>query len=387
MIYLDVTSACQSPLNTGVKRMQRALHEWLRPRADYQPVCWQSARRGYRRLRPRDRENLENIAKKIAGLGLIDNFAPGAISDWLAFRRDRALMLPPAELTSRDVLLVPDLLWDNRGRILTQRRGPRLIGIFHDAIALRRPGQSRLDAMLCARGVRALAGFDTVLCISREAEHDLLHYWRKFGLAPAATRVVPWPVPFHSARPASPPNFPARQLLYVARLEPHKNHLLLLDTCEALWSSGLDFELRLIGCMAYPDTAWRILRRVRALRKKGRRIRWEAHVPEDELHRAYRDCTATVFPSLLEGFGLPVLESLWHGRPVICGGDGALGEIAAGGGCEIVDPQDRKSLADGIRRVLTDPARYAALCDETQTRHFRNWADYGRDLADLLDPA
>ncbi len=391
MIYLDVTSACQSSLNTGVKRMQRGLHACLAPAGNCQPVCWQSARRGYRTLREGDRENLlgSNV-KSARGTGLFDSFAPGLVSDWLHFSGDAAHMLKwPEDLRESDVLLVPDLLWDNRGLFLTLWQGTaaRRVGIFHDAIALRRPQQSRIDRHYCARGVRALAGFDSVLCISREAESDLHFYWNQFGLKPAPTHVLPWPVPFAGSRPESGPNFSAKRLLYVARLEAHKNHLRLLDACEKLWREGLSFELRLIGCMAYPDTAWRIWRRVRSLQKAGRPVWWEAQVSEDELHAAYAESSFTVFPSLLEGFGLPILESLWHGRPVVCGDNGALGEVAAGGGCEIVETQSGESMARGLRLLLTDERRYHDLHAEIQRRKFRTWDDYGKELGSVLQVA
>lgn len=391
MIYLDVTSACQSSLNTGVKRMQRGLHACLAPAGNCRPVCWQSARRGYRTLREGDQENLlgSNV-KSARGTGLFDSFAPGLVSDWLHFAIDAAHILKwPEDLRESDVLLMPDLLWDNRGPFLTGWQGTaaRRVGIFHDAIALRRPQQSRIDRHYCARGVRALAGFDSVLCISREAESDLHFYWNQFGLKPAPTHVLPWPVPFAGSEPESSPNFSAKRLLYVARLESHKNHLRLLDACEKLWREGLSFELRLIGCMAYPDTAWRIWRRVRSLQKAGRPVWWEAQVDEDELHAAYSECSFTVFPSLLEGFGLPILESLWHGRPVVCGDNGALGEVAAGGGCEIVETQSEESLARGLRLLLTDERRYHDLHAEIQRRKFRTWDDYGKELGNVLQVA
>lgn len=387
MIHLDVTSACQSPLNTGVKRMQRSMHEWLRGGKDYTPVCWQSARCGYRRLSPEDFQTLEQkAAVRVRGIGLVDSFVPGLVPDWLHFFSDAGRMLDwPSELQAGDVLLVPDLLWDNRGAFLARLRGTkaRRVGIFHDAIALRRPGQSRLDRHYCARGVRALANLDAVVCISREAESDLHFYWREFGLNPVPTRVVPWPIPFAGSRPVTRPNFSARRLLYVARLEPHKNHLRLLAACEKLWSEGLNFELRLIGCMAYPDTAWQILRHVRALQKAGRAVRWQAHVGEAELHAAYRECSFTVFPSLIEGFGLPIIESLWHGRPVVCGTNGALGEVAAGGGCEAVDTHSEESIANRLRLLLIDERHYDVLHAQTQARPFRTWAEYWKEMAEL----
>jgi glycosyltransferase involved in cell wall biosynthesis len=388
MIYLDVTSACHSSLNTGVKRMQRGLHACLMPDQNYQPVCWQSARRGYRTLRAGDQKNLSGSETGTARkFGLFDSFAPGLLSDWLHFSEDSRHMLTwPGGLQGGDVILVPDLLWDNRGPFLASLRGSaaRRVGVFHDAIALRRPQQSRVDRYYCARGVRALADFDSVLCISREAESDLHFYWHQFGLKPAPTHVLYWPVPFADARPKNGLNFSAKRLLYVARLEPHKNHLGLLAACEKLWREGLSFELHLIGCMAYPDAAWRIWRRVRSLQEAGRPIQWRAHVSEGELYSAYRECSFTVFPSLIEGFGLPIIESLWHGRPVVCGNNGALGEVAAGGGCEIVATQSEESLAQGLRTLLRDEQRYRDLHAEIQRRTFRTWDDYGKDLEDLL---
>jgi glycosyltransferase involved in cell wall biosynthesis len=390
MIYLDVTSACQSSLNTGVKRMQRGLYACLMHSGNCLPVCWQSARRGYRALQERDRENLlGSDAKSARGPGLFDNFAPGLISDWLHFADDHDHMLPA--VTSQrdgDVLLVPDLLWDNRGPFLRNlsRSAAYRVGIFHDAIALRRPQQSRIDRYYCARGVSSLAGFDWVLCISREAESDLHFFWSRFGLKPAPTHVLPWPVPFTDPRPENSPNFSAKNLLYVARLEDHKNHLRLLDACEKLWREGLSFNLRLIGCMAYPDTAWRIWRRVRSLQAAGRPVRWQGQVSESELHSAYAESSFTVFPSLLEGFGLPIIESLWHGRPVVCGNNGALGEVAAGGGCEIVEPQSEESLAQGLRLLLNDERHYQDRCSEIQRRKFRTWEDYRNELSELLEP-
>jgi glycosyltransferase involved in cell wall biosynthesis len=388
MIYLDVTSACHSTLNTGVKRMQRGLHSCFRDRPDYRPVCWQSARRGYRTVGPEDLEKLEQTSTKpAAGAGLYDSFAPGLLSDWLRLFSDTRDMLKwPLELKTGDVLLVPDLLWDNRGAFLARLHGTsaRRIGIFHDAIALRRPEQSRLDHYFCARGVRSLASLDCVICISRESENDLHFFWRQFGRKPAPTHVVPWPAPFTGPRPAGEPHFSAKRLLCVARLEAHKNHMRLLAACEKLWREGLSFELQLIGCKAYPDTAWQVLRRVRSLQKDGRPVRWTPHVDEAALHAAYRDSSFTVLPSLLEGFGLPIIESLWHGRPVVCGTNGALGEVAAGGGCLAVDTQSEESIAHGLRLLLTNEERYKALYAETQSRPFRTWKDYEKEIAELF---
>jgi glycosyltransferase involved in cell wall biosynthesis len=107
-------------------------------------------------------------------------------------------------------------------------------------------------------------------------------------------------------------------------------------------------------------------------------------VSDVELAEAYRNCAFTVFPSRMEGFGLPILESLWHGRPVVCGSNGALGEVSSGGGCLHVDQNDPVSLAGGIRLLLTAPDLLDALRREALGRSFRSWEDYQADLQGAL---
>ena len=210
MIYLDVTSACRSALNTGVKRIQRGLHGFLVDRPDYQPISWDSRRRCYLHL---DYEDLALLLQKRtpSGLDLFDSFAPGAWKDWTRFLRppsratltsrhpglvegsdassrqtqqNRTHLAAPLKFQPGDLLLLPDLLWDNRARFLPAVPGLRRIAVFHDAIALHRPIQSRLDALFCRRAMIALAALDGVLCVSREAESDLHAFWREHAISP-----------------------------------------------------------------------------------------------------------------------------------------------------------------------------------------------------------
>jgi glycosyltransferase involved in cell wall biosynthesis len=89
----------------------------------------------------------------------------------------------------------------------------------------------------------------------------------------------------------------------------------------------------------------------------------------------------------MEGFGLPIAESLLHGKPCVCGGNGALGEVARGGGCVIVDQTSVDALADGIKTLLLDRQLYAQLSDEARARKFRSWSDYIEKFMAHLEPA
>src|SRR5207237_647038 len=92
-----------------------------------------------------------------------------------------------------------------------------------------------------------------------------------------------------------------------------------------------------------------------------------------------------VYPSLLEGFGLPVLESLQHRRPCICSGHGALGESARDGGCVVVSEVGAPTLAAAIKRLLQDPAECRRLAEAAARRRFRTWGDYAGDLLAWMD--
>jgi glycosyltransferase involved in cell wall biosynthesis len=387
MIYLDATSACRSGLNTGVRRMQRFLHEHLRSREDYRPVVWQTILRRYCPISPEDLALLESQEhREPRGLARYDSFLPGLASDLIeVLRKKRERLGWPESLKSGDLILVPDLIWDNRASFFRRPLPPgvKKIGILHDVIPLVRSGQSAIDAALCAHEVRALAHFDGVICISGGVRDDLLTCWGRMGLKPVPTRVIPWPLPITGDRPESGEEGAKPMLLYVARLQKRKNHLALLRACKMLWDEGEVFRLQLIGCQSYPMDTARIVHEIRSLRQAGYDLEWRVHVSEKELRDAYRDASFTVYPSRAEGFGLPILESLWHGKPVLCCAEGVVEEAVTGGGCYVVDGSDAFSLAGGIRQLLDQSFR-RVFSIQAREREFRSWVQYWSEFRDFI---
>jgi len=110
-------------------------------------------------------------------------------------------------------------------------------------------------------------------------------------------------------------------------------------------------------------------------------------VPEKDLEKAYASASFTVFPSLHEGFGLPVAESLSHGTPVITSNFGSTAEIGRHGGTLLIDPRDNHALTSAIRTLLRDPETLQRLRSEIATRPTRNWQNYADELwTVLVDP-
>jgi glycosyltransferase involved in cell wall biosynthesis len=173
------------------------------------------------------------------------------------------------------------------------------------------------------------------------------------------------------------------QVLCVGTLEGRKNHLALLEAAEALWREGRRFRLVLAG-LPRPETAGPALRLAAQLRAAGRPLAMLGAVPDARLRELYAECHFTVYPSVYEGFGLPVAESLSHGRPCVCGRGGALAEVA-GEGCLAVAEPTPVALAAALRALMDEPNLLTRLGTEAARRRFPSWADYARRVADWVE--
>jgi glycosyltransferase involved in cell wall biosynthesis len=167
-------------------------------------------------------------------------------------------------------------------------------------------------------------------------------------------------------------------VLVVGSHEPRKNHLAVLHAAEVLWREGLRFRLHLIGGPGWTTTAFD--ERLAALRSAGRDVEAQRSADDDALWAAYRRARFSVFPSLHEGYGLPVVESLALGTPVVATSYGSVGELAADGGVVPVDPRDDDALADAMRSLLVDDELLDRLRAEARDRPARTWDDYAREL-------
>jgi glycosyltransferase involved in cell wall biosynthesis len=171
-------------------------------------------------------------------------------------------------------------------------------------------------------------------------------------------------------------------VLCVGTHEPRKNHLALLHAAELLWREGVRFTLVLVGGRSWNDG--RFIRAVAEARDRGRPVETVTTMPDSMLWAAYRVARCTVFPSLNEGFGLPVAESLACGTPVVTSEYGSMAEIAAGGGALLVDPRDDHSIAAGLRTALTDDDVHRQLTAAARARIPRTWEQYADDVWSAL---
>ncbi len=204
-----------------------------------------------------------------------------------------------------------------------------------------------------------------VIAISECTKRDLV---AAYGLPPEKVTVVheaadprfrPQPADLVAAVRARY-HLPERYLLFVGTIEPRKNLARLLEAFEAIHADGLSDGLVIVGRRGwlYDDFFTRLEQS--PVREA---VIFPGYVPDADLPAIYAGAQACVFPSLYEGFGLPVLEAMACGTPVVCSNTSSIPEIA-GEAALYLDPGDVVEIIETTRRLLRD----AALQEETRAR-------------------
>lgn len=143
-------------------------------------------------------------------------------------------------------------------------------------------------------------------------------------------------------------------LLYVGTIEPRKNLTRLIAAFDRLKrEAGIPHQLVLAG-----GKGWQTEEIYLAAQKASHAgdILFTGYVSAPEKNGLYQNAAAFVFPSLYEGFGIPPLEAMTFGCPVICANAASLPEVV-GDAAELVEPEDETSIAEGIWKVISDQAR------------------------------
>ncbi len=253
-----------------------------------------------------------------------------------------------------------------------EKTGIATVVTIHDLIFERFPAlYSPIDRRIYRWKVRSAARrARLVIAASEETKRDLVQLYR---VDPARIRVVyqtchpsfrapPDPVLAAElrARLALPPSF----VLAVGTLEERKNLELVLRALLRL----PDVHLVAVG---RPTPYARHLARFVADHGLARRVRFLQGLTMTELAELYRLADAAVYCSRIEGFGIPVLEALTAGTPVVTTRGGVFPEVG-GDAAAYVDPDDAEALRDELGRLLSDPARRARMREAglRQAAHF-----------------
>ena len=144
-------------------------------------------------------------------------------------------------------------------------------------------------------------------------------------------------------------SLPDHFFLFIGTLQPRKNLDCALAAHQLLpREQRMQFPLVVVG-----RAGWECGQLIERLQADGAAVRWLRYVPQDDLPAILRLATALVFPSLYEGFGLPVLEAFAAGTPVIASNTTSVPEVA-GDAAMLLDPQDPSAWRDAMQALAGD---------------------------------
>jgi glycosyltransferase involved in cell wall biosynthesis len=240
------------------------------------------------------------------------------------------------------------------------RRGKSVVTV-HDCIHLMFPeylpnrmalGYARASIWAAARTS------NRILTVSETSKRDILRF---FDVPPEKITVIyngiderfrVQPDADEMSRVAQRYQLAGDFVLYAGNVKPHKNLERLIDAFHLLRQDGAD-HLKLI-VIGDEISRYAALRRAVHRYNLHKYVRFLGYMPDATLAVLYRLATVFVFPSLYEGFGLPPLEAMASGTPVVTSNVSSLPEVADDAAL-LVDPRDPAAIAEGIRRVLAEP--------------------------------
>lgn len=388
-VYVDVSHAVRSEISTGIVRTERSVYRELKNHVDAKPLVYERALDDYCHPLPTESKFLD---EKFCAKQKAKENPESATSSKLIQQRIRILtrdwrkIHKGKDFRASDVILFPEVFHDSRVNWVENNQGfSKKIAIFHDAVPLEYPELSTFDQINnFEKYIKALSMMDLVVCVSKASKISLLRAWEIRGITPASTSVMTWPLSLQGRRPSNRYQPDHKTIVYVASLEPRKNHLQLLYVCKDLWNQDYDFELILVGKKSVPDDH-EILKVIRAFKKEGCKIIWHKHVGDNQLTQIYQEAYVTVYPSLAEGYGLPIVESLWFGVPCICSDVGNAKEITKGGGTVLVAAGDNVALGMELKRVLKNEEWTNQLRKQARSRLFKRWHHYAGEILQSID--
>jgi glycosyltransferase involved in cell wall biosynthesis len=258
-----------------------------------------------------------------------------------------------------------DVFWGPHGTLPVTLRKPAVVTL-HDFTSITMPGRHLLKVVLSFNLFigRSLDMAERVAAVSRSVADEAI---RGFAVASSKIEIIPNGVDAFF----SPGGGEGDYILYAGTLEPRKGVDLLLDA----WDSLTDPKPRLVLC---GDPGWRTPIPARP------NLEMAGFVTRERLRELYRGARIFVYPSRYEGFGMPPLEAMACGAPVIATRTGAIADYAEGAAV-LVDPGDGEGLRAAMLRLLADSALRDELRERGPVRAASyQWDDSARRMGELL---
>ena len=394
---VDVTNASIDTANSGVIRVTRQLTRVLQSLGETTFVRWDVTSGGYVFLNEDEYRCLSQYGGPEQKEGSV--VSPRGRRIRLADRLDD-FAKEKTWFCITETSMAPVLA---AAQEFAQDQGWKVAAVFYDAIPILHPEfvQDRQILHNHAAYMRQLANCDVVVPISEFSAQCLRDFWRDQDVSGTSVNVDLLAGQLGktnilsktaqnvkgTGRMSTEENGNVARILCVSTLEPRKNHLRLIEACLELKRRRPDlrWQLDLVGnrYVGAEDLAQQVI----AAGKKHAEVRWHGVVDDETLMEFYSKADFTVYPSLIEGYGVPIVESLALGRPCLCSNAGVMAELAADGGCMTTDVRSVEALSEALECLLCDDALVATLSEQATTRAVRTWEEYGKDFKAILADA
>ncbi|WP_334820188.1 glycosyltransferase [Nostoc sp.] len=386
LLIVDVTNSCRDPANSGVIRVTRQLCRTLQNYYDLVFVVWDFTKQNY--TLPSQTGYAQFAQFNGPEIPIIEK---DRLNRLKTVSLDEFLAVEPSIKGRSVLLLLAEIILEPRGTEViayAKQKHWKTAAILYDLIPVMYPQFcSNTVSSLFPPYLKMLSEVDIIIAISEFSAQCLLDYWQQnqSSHGQVSTALLPGQFGQHF-RDVKMPNLQSStvQILCVSTLEPRKNHLTLLKACEILAKEHpeINWQLTLVGNRY--EGASEIYKTVEQAAARDSRIRWLGIVDDATLNRLYEEATFTIYSSLVEGFGMPILESIWHGRTCLCHFQGVMAELAAEGGCLVVDMTNALAIAQALYTLSSDKNLLTELSQAACERKLKTWDNYATEVLNIL---
>jgi len=247
-----------------------------------------------------------------------------------------------------------DLFWGSRHHLpLLLSPGIRTVVTVHDIVNRLYPGTMALPNLLVERSLMKLSlkRSDAIIADSRSTAADIKN---KLGISVNKIDTIHLGTPVFPREPKrgleQRNSIPSKYFLFVGTLDPRKNFERIFKAFELLRPLSQGLHLVIVGGEGWKNKNFLKMIRTHSLKTH---IHMTGYLPRDRLVSYYENAICLMFPSLYEGFGLPILEGMSCGTPVITSNVSSMQEVA-GDAALLVDPYDIGAIAEAMNKLLRD---------------------------------
>lgn len=344
-------------------------------------------------LRFGGKTGVQRVVREIAKRSIRDRFALPVIveNDELLSYYDHPSLQRSVKFREGDKFVLLDASWGMLPEHLPLIQGladvgGELITVLHDLIPLIHPlsVSPEMTDEFNEWFEKIVLKSDRILCVSKSTAMDVIAYVTRNNLATKPHLRIGWwrlGADFDSDENA-PPSADAKAVtanetpyfLSVGTLEPRKGYPIALEAFERLWLRGVDARYVIIGRAGWQSEA--LAHRIKQHREFGRRLLWLDNASDADLRHCYTYASALIYPSMIEGFGIPLVEAGRYGLPVVASDLPVFREIG-GDHVRYFNLLDSIDLADKIEKLYREPM-------EKEKMPIYSWDDSARDLVNLI---